>query len=130
MLKYISSSPGKVILFGEHVVLYNTKAIAVSLSSLRIHIELLVEKNNNINLNFYNLLGGQGSISISLKELKSFFYDIRNLFKEKIIKPNEIIINKLEEFANKYSDIIPVKRSIKSVLFLIMSIIPDILYNY
>ncbi len=36
----LSSAPGKLILFGEHAVVYGKKAIATSLTDLRTSIEL------------------------------------------------------------------------------------------
>ena len=35
-----ASAPGKVILFGEHAVVYGTKAIAASLSDLRVVVDI------------------------------------------------------------------------------------------
>ena len=35
----VTSAPGKVILFGEHAVVYGTTAVAASLSDMRIKVE-------------------------------------------------------------------------------------------
>lgn len=40
-MRFFTSAPGKVILFGEHIVMYNSTAVAVSLSSLRVHASLV-----------------------------------------------------------------------------------------
>jgi len=39
-----ASAPGKLILFGEHAVVYNQPAIATSLSDLRIHIDVSLDR--------------------------------------------------------------------------------------
>lgn len=36
-----ASAPGKVILFGEHAVVYGKTAIAAAISDLRIHADLV-----------------------------------------------------------------------------------------
>jgi mevalonate kinase len=41
MPKAISSAPGKVILFGEHAVVYGVTAVAAALSDLRIVVEMV-----------------------------------------------------------------------------------------
>lgn len=41
LLKSHASAPGKVILFGEHGVVYGTLAIAASVSDLRIHVDVV-----------------------------------------------------------------------------------------
>ena len=45
MVRSIASAPGKVILFGEHAVVYGVTAIAAALSDLRI-VVILVRKTN------------------------------------------------------------------------------------
>lgn len=35
------SAPGKVILFGEHAVVYGTTAVAAALSDLRIYVDMV-----------------------------------------------------------------------------------------
>lgn len=41
MVRSIASAPGKVILFGEHAVVYGVTAIAAALSDLRIVVILV-----------------------------------------------------------------------------------------
>lgn len=38
-LSSVATAPGKVILFGEHAVVYGTTAVAASLSDMRIKVE-------------------------------------------------------------------------------------------
>jgi mevalonate kinase len=40
-LKLTASAPGKVILFGEHAVVWGVTAIAAALSDLRIFVEMV-----------------------------------------------------------------------------------------
>lgn len=42
MPRSIASAPGKVILFGEHAVVYGVTAIAAALSDLRIVVQLVL----------------------------------------------------------------------------------------
>ena len=42
-MKVSSSAPGKVILFGEHAVVYNVTAVAAALSNLRIYVDVSVD---------------------------------------------------------------------------------------
>ena len=39
MTKFSASAPGKVILFGEHAVVYGATAVAAALSDLRIVVD-------------------------------------------------------------------------------------------
>ena len=64
------SAPGKVILFGEHAVVYGTTAVAASLSDLRIFVQVkLVSLSSNsssspsdILVKFHDIKDDQGEI--------------------------------------------------------------------
>ena len=47
VLSVTSSAPGKVILFGEHAVVYGVSAVACCLSDLRTEVSVNVKKNEN-----------------------------------------------------------------------------------
>jgi mevalonate kinase len=40
-MKICASAPGKVILFGEHAVVYGVPAVAAATSDLRLHVEIV-----------------------------------------------------------------------------------------
>ena len=56
MPRSISSAPGKVILFGEHAVVYGVTAIAAALSDLRIVVQLDTTEDSCIEVNLHDLL--------------------------------------------------------------------------
>lgn len=50
-----ASAPGKVILFGEHAVVFGQPAIAASLSALRIHVKVATTNSNRVFVNMPDL---------------------------------------------------------------------------
>jgi len=48
--RFTSSAPGKVILFGEHAVVYGTTAVAAALSDLRIVVDVELVQDNETTL--------------------------------------------------------------------------------
>ncbi len=71
-----SYAPGKVILHGEHSVVYGTKAIAISVG-LNTHVKISKKSKDVVNL----LFGEVGiDTSFTLKELD----DLQSLLKSKV----------------------------------------------
>lgn len=53
----IASAPGKVILFGEHAVVYGVTAIAAALSDLRIIVQVVKYAIDIVKPYLYRILG-------------------------------------------------------------------------
>lgn len=69
-----ASAPGKVILFGDHAVVYGRSAVAASVSDLRVQVDLALTTNNHIIIHFVDLLrnvdGNALKYSISVEEMQ------------------------------------------------------------
>ena len=63
MPRSICSAPGKVILFGEHAVVFGVTAIAAALSDLRIVVQLDTIEEAHIEVNLHDLLPKDTGIS-------------------------------------------------------------------
>mgnify|MGYP001597432345 CR=1 FL=1 len=69
-----TSAPGKIILFGEHAVVYDKLGIAAAIN-LRTHCK--VEKSKNI------IIENLGTLKVVEKDLEEIYLDIEQLVKEK-----------------------------------------------
>jgi mevalonate kinase len=63
MPRSIASAPGKVILFGEHAVVYGVTAIAAALSDLRIVVQVVSTRARHLNLCIVILIAWIGHTS-------------------------------------------------------------------
>jgi mevalonate kinase len=51
-----ASAPGKVILFGDHAVVYGRSAVAASVSDLRVQVDVALTGTNDVVIHFVDLL--------------------------------------------------------------------------
>ena len=80
-MKSKASAPGKVILFGEHFVVYGVKAILCSINK-RVTVTAEKISDKKIVINYINSLEGcksNKSISEINSPLKPFYYLIRTV---------------------------------------------------
>src|SRR3989339_1555948 len=82
-----ASAPGKLMLFGEHAVVYGYPCIVTTVSS-RIYVE--VEKSNEFKID-----------APQVKDLK-FVQETVKLFCEKYKVDNKILINTYSDFSSEY----------------------------
>lgn len=70
-----ASAPGKVILFGDHAVVYGRSAVAASVSDLRVQVDLALTNTNHIVIHFVDLLrdidGNALKYSISVQDMQT-----------------------------------------------------------
>ena len=74
-MKSIASAPGKVILFGEHFVIYGTKAILCSIDKrIKITSQVIDEKKIKIRSDIGDLETSVNSLDDSIDTMKPFVY--------------------------------------------------------
>ncbi|KAL9643420.1 hypothetical protein ABK040_010035 [Willaertia magna] len=105
------TSPGKLILFGEHAVVYGKKSVATALSDLRTTVKLFCDNEKAGTLEYYApCVGIDHDIKINFDEAKEYLsqhmkdetIDVQYpTFHIETFKPNRKIIECLTEFTKK-----------------------------
>jgi mevalonate kinase len=125
----VTSAPGKVILFGEHAVVYGVTAIAAALSDLRIYVEVNSISDDSIEVLLHDIIMPNGESFAHITTLDR----MRDLFEQPIdqsaspINPNEIILEKLRQ---EYTDApSAAAQGLMAIVYLTSQILPDYIWG-
>lgn len=128
----IASAPGKVILFGEHAVVYGVTAIAAALSDLRIYVEVNSVSDDSLEVLLHDIIMPNGESFARITSLDR----MRDLFKQPIdqcesasspINPDEIILEKLrQEYTDAPSS---AAQGLMAIVYLTSQILPGYIWG-
>jgi mevalonate kinase len=129
-----ASAPGKVILFGEHAVVYGVTAIAAALSDLRIFVEIssipeprLQVCLHDIQVADDNAVGGMASFqhSQSLQSILPAFAE-RTATPLTAVNPDDAILDKLKALLDA-SFPQAALQGLMAIMYLTLNVLPDYL---
>eukprot|EP01041_Mallomonas_annulata_P005142 gene5142-10278_t len=132
MPRSICSAPGKVILFGEHAVVFGVTAIAAALSDLRIVVQLDTIEQSHIEVNLHDLLAKDTGISDSRAPHKISHSVIQKRIPKRAeplvpICPSEEVLKDLHE---EFSSLpLPLAQGLMAVSFLTANIMPELMWG-
>lgn len=99
MLKFSYSFPGKVILFGEHAVVYGEAAIASAISKrMFANCKFYPSDKTNVNVVFWDKIINFDPYDPVHKDKRDTYFMIRSAFEGKIPKNYQLDIDIVEEF--------------------------------
>ncbi|OQR92038.1 mevalonate kinase [Achlya hypogyna] len=122
-----ASAPGKVILFGEHAVVYGTTAIAASVSSLRVSTRISSTSTPDVRVALNNLTSAKDGKPLvrswPLATLAAAFRDVAGF----LPRPSPAVVAALEAtLANEHPKDV---NALRPALFLLVAIVPGILVS-
>lgn len=127
-LTVVASAPGKVILFGEHAVVYGVTAIAAALSDLRIFVEISDTENGSIYVKLQDVImpdGSPFSRKISLDRLRELFLESGDALSP--VDPDESILERLRD---EFSDApLAAAQGLMAIVYLVARVIPEFVWR-
>jgi mevalonate kinase len=123
----ITSAPGKVILFGEHAVVYGVTAIAAALSDLRIVVEISSIEDKVIEVQLHDVIvpstGKSYECRIELSRMKDLFKEFPSTNVLLPVDPCEIILTKLRNELMEAP--VAAAQGMMAIMYLIGKIVPE-----
>eukprot|EP01038_Epipyxis_sp_PR26KG_P010637 gene10637-14284_t len=124
-MKVTASAPGKVILFGEHAVVYGVTAVAAALTDLRIFTEMEVEVGNEPSLNILFADMSTEEVIIPYAKLQEMIP--QNLDPTiNIIEPDLDLIKILKDHFSNYEAV--VSQGLMAVVFLVANVLSNFVF--
>ena len=129
--KVAASAPGKVILFGEHAVVYGVTAVAAALSDLRIFVELSATPEDAIIVRLHDIVtspdGDSFSHKLSLSRIRDLFEESSSANALSPVDPDESILQKLRD---EFKDApLAASQGLMAIVYIITKVIPEFIWS-